>query len=184
MIDWRRLEGLQEDVLKEADRHRRSSPEIDHVLTAMAIVLGSVRHHYGPGDLDPVGGVGSDVETSVTKCARCGDSHSGLIFVKFNEPVLHMTHWAACPTTAEPMLMQVLDTGQQEPEFSPKVAMRKAWAAGFKDAIGKVRDVVRRRMDSPFTRHWGENIIDPAVVALAVNADNLSYGYDQEEEGS
>lgn len=59
---------------------------------------------------------------NIIHCARCGENHDGLDFLPFTEPVeydpvskvilhceIQFTHWALCPTTGEPILMQVLD---------------------------------------------------------------------------
>ena len=41
-------------------------------------------------------------------CARCGETHEGLIFVALTRPGLafgvHLTHWAICPSVHEPVL--------------------------------------------------------------------------------
>ncbi len=40
-------------------------------------------------------------------CPRCARYHAGLEERKFSEPVLgEWTHWATCPSTGEPILLQ------------------------------------------------------------------------------
>ncbi len=46
---------------------------------------------------------------TVQACARCGADHADLAFQAFARPPLPSTHWAPCPTTGEPILLQVLD---------------------------------------------------------------------------
>ena len=42
-------------------------------------------------------------------CARCGNNHNNLLFMKFNNPVIirnvMMDYWSTCPVTSEPILM-------------------------------------------------------------------------------
>lgn len=44
-------------------------------------------------------------------CARCGKTHEGLMFEKLKRPMVEpkattWTHWAACPTNGQPILLQ------------------------------------------------------------------------------
>lgn len=42
----------------------------------------------------------------VHRCARCGAEHL-LTFQPLSNPPEAFTHWATCPTTREPVLLQV-----------------------------------------------------------------------------
>ena len=57
------------------------------------------------------------VTTDIKACARCGNEHEQMVFKEIVRPielqargdgtfVLVITHWATCPTTAEPVLMR------------------------------------------------------------------------------
>lgn len=50
-------------------------------------------------------------------CARCGaDAHYGITYLRLTRPVVlgaeTFTHWAWCPSTGEPILLQVVDGGE------------------------------------------------------------------------
>ena len=45
---------------------------------------------------------------TVGHCARCGKTHHNIMFKKFKVPALAWTHWASCPKTKEPILMQLV----------------------------------------------------------------------------
>lgn len=49
--------------------------------------------------------------TSIINCARCKGAHEKLEFKKFRNPIeveTHVfTHWALCPTTEEPIVLEV-----------------------------------------------------------------------------
>jgi hypothetical protein len=53
-----------------------------------------------------------DIATTTRNCARCGLDHSGLTFHKLSQAVSvggkELTHWGMCPTTREPILMEVV----------------------------------------------------------------------------
>jgi hypothetical protein len=49
-------------------------------------------------------------KATITNCARCGGDHPDLVFTKLARPILdEYTHWAACPKTGEPVIMQITD---------------------------------------------------------------------------
>jgi hypothetical protein len=45
----------------------------------------------------------------IKKCARCGQDHDKMSFLKFTKPPLesHYTHFCICPQTLEPVLMRI-----------------------------------------------------------------------------
>lgn len=50
---------------------------------------------------------------NIRPCTRCGEAHKGLLSKRFNIPVLgKWTHWATCPTSGDPILLQ-----EQEPHW-------------------------------------------------------------------
>lgn len=61
----------------------------------------------------------------VHRCARCGEDHALLEFKKFKTPIdlttipgdlLLMTYWSMCPVTNEPVLMRIVDPGDENKE--------------------------------------------------------------------
>jgi hypothetical protein len=44
----------------------------------------------------------------VTNCARCGETHDAIEWHEFQCPCMGRTHWSACPTTGEPILMMIV----------------------------------------------------------------------------
>lgn len=54
------------------------------------------------------------ITTSLTGCARChGEGHADLAFEPLEHPIEHEgvvigTHWAACPTNGQPILMRIV----------------------------------------------------------------------------
>lgn len=49
----------------------------------------------------------------ITKCVRCGDKHENLVFTSLSQPGNDpddWTHWAACPTNGEPILLKRIAT--------------------------------------------------------------------------
>ena len=62
--------------------------------------------------------------TNVKGCARCDADHDGMEFAKLAKPVLGdgtgygaspalATHWSTCPTTKEPLLLNVISSESQ-----------------------------------------------------------------------
>jgi hypothetical protein len=45
----------------------------------------------------------------IKNCARCGETHHGLDFKVLVRPIDEYTHWIACPTIGQPILMCVLN---------------------------------------------------------------------------
>jgi len=45
----------------------------------------------------------------IKKCARCGQDHDKMSFLKFTRPPQegHYTHFCVCPQTLEPILMTI-----------------------------------------------------------------------------
>jgi hypothetical protein len=54
------------------------------------------------------------IQTDVVHCARCGETHRNLFFKPFGHRAAKYTHFAACPETGEPILMQVDRLEQDE----------------------------------------------------------------------
>lgn len=52
----------------------------------------------------------TEMKINIRGCARCGEEHDLLEFKKLQRPVGHLTHWALCPTTGEPVLLKILGT--------------------------------------------------------------------------
>lgn len=56
------------------------------------------------------------IETSLVGCARCGEKHTRVVFVKLDHPVvsdnenLMFPHWTNCPTNGQPILMFITDS--------------------------------------------------------------------------
>jgi hypothetical protein len=46
---------------------------------------------------------------TITNCARCGRTHTELTFRKLFLPCEQYTHWAPCPHTHEPIMMEFTD---------------------------------------------------------------------------
>lgn len=42
----------------------------------------------------------------VRACARCGRDHERIEFKAFKHAPIEASHWATCPRTGEPLLMQ------------------------------------------------------------------------------
>lgn len=40
-------------------------------------------------------------------CARCGQNHANIVFKKLLRPCEHMTYWASCPQTGEPIMLKI-----------------------------------------------------------------------------
>ena len=60
-------------------------------------------------------GTPKPVVTTIRGCSRCGGAHADMIFNRLTVPQTddagtHWTHWALCPTLAEPILLRVLQT--------------------------------------------------------------------------
>jgi hypothetical protein len=47
--------------------------------------------------------------SELNNCARCGENHESICFYKLENPSDEWTHWAMCPTFAEPIMMLVED---------------------------------------------------------------------------
>ena len=45
----------------------------------------------------------------VKTCARCGCDHI-ITFKRFKNPIDRFTHWAICPNTSEPILIEIYET--------------------------------------------------------------------------
>jgi len=45
----------------------------------------------------------------VKTCARCGEDHI-ITFRRFKNPIDRFTHWALCPNTNEPILLEIYET--------------------------------------------------------------------------
>lgn len=63
----------------------------------------------------------------VENCARCGLYHAAVNFVSFKRPVVvgavhEFEYWGVCPTTEEPILMQVV---MEDPHSGPVYATRQ-----------------------------------------------------------
>lgn len=58
---------------------------------------------------------GGRYECGVVNCARCGGFHDALLFSPLRKPVGDLTHWAACPTTFEPVLFRVSPQSKAPP---------------------------------------------------------------------
>ena len=43
--------------------------------------------------------------SDIGKCARCGNNHNHVLFRKIGRPPMGVTHFALCPTTGEPILL-------------------------------------------------------------------------------
>jgi hypothetical protein len=51
------------------------------------------------------------IETGVTHCARCGQDHERIMFVRFIHPVVDEDgtvwgYWGTCPVTSDPILLR------------------------------------------------------------------------------
>jgi len=49
---------------------------------------------------------GNHTVSKLTHCARCDQTHFDLIFKPFTRPCEAYTHFAICPVTGEPILLQ------------------------------------------------------------------------------
>lgn len=47
------------------------------------------------------------------RCGRCGGDHDGLIAYPFARPPRGWSHFAACPTNGQPILVRVKDRTQR-----------------------------------------------------------------------
>jgi hypothetical protein len=62
--------------------------------------------------------MGDNIITTVEGCARCGGKHADLDFKPFSQNSIKdsdgadWTHWALCPATGEPLILQVVQTDQ------------------------------------------------------------------------
>ncbi len=45
----------------------------------------------------------------VENCARCGKNHRNLEFNRFTRVCKDFTHWAMCPVTRQPVMLQAID---------------------------------------------------------------------------
>jgi hypothetical protein len=62
--------------------------------------------------------------TAISNCARCHGNHDRLRFSKLTHPMeaepgvkaYTYTYWAPCPTNGEPVLMAVMEVGDDEPD--------------------------------------------------------------------
>lgn len=54
---------------------------------------------------------GTEFRHDVVDCSRCGEDHRDLVFVAFDHPVaiggIKIGRWSSCPTTGDPILMQI-----------------------------------------------------------------------------
>ena len=48
-----------------------------------------------------------DFRIRVVDCARCQGIHDSVPFYKFGAPPSFATHWAMCPNSEDPILMEV-----------------------------------------------------------------------------
>ena len=46
------------------------------------------------------------MNVTITKCARCGETHPDLVFRPFTVPNPTYDYWAPCPKTQEPILLR------------------------------------------------------------------------------
>jgi hypothetical protein len=67
----------------------------------------------------------SSVATNITNCARCGKNHATVQAFAFVNPPPRFTHWATCPTTADPILITVMDDREALPAGYAARAVRK-----------------------------------------------------------
>lgn len=51
--------------------------------------------------------------TTITGCARCGQTHQNIEVREFTEPADKYTHFAICPSTNEPILIYMTETRQK-----------------------------------------------------------------------
>jgi hypothetical protein len=56
------------------------------------------------------------IRTPVYNCARCGGDHASVLFMAFHRCPPDATHWGTCPTTYEPILLQVTPRGPDTTE--------------------------------------------------------------------
>lgn len=49
------------------------------------------------------------ISVSVNNCARCSLNHDNIAFKKFIRHIDDFTYWAICPTTHEPILLNVVE---------------------------------------------------------------------------
>lgn len=47
------------------------------------------------------------VTVDIRECARCGECHQQITFIKLQRPCDELTHWAECPVSGEPIMMFV-----------------------------------------------------------------------------
>jgi hypothetical protein len=47
------------------------------------------------------------MKLEIVGCARCGGRHSNLLFKPLTRPAKDFAHWAACPRTAQPIIMWI-----------------------------------------------------------------------------
>lgn len=58
----------------------------------------------------------------VLNCARCGENHENIVFLRFARPILKedgeidVTHWGMCPTNQEPILLWQIKAKRSEGE--------------------------------------------------------------------
>lgn len=48
----------------------------------------------------------SEVISEIVDCSRCGYTHRNILAKKFVRPPDGFTHWARCPCTGDPILIQ------------------------------------------------------------------------------
>lgn len=57
----------------------------------------------------------------ISCCARCGKDHPDVTFEPFKRPHGEWTHWAACPTNGQPILMRI--TADETHEEAPSAGV-------------------------------------------------------------
>lgn len=59
--------------------------------------------------------VADRMKVTVRDCARCGKLHTMLEFQRLRRPARDYGWWAPCPTTGEPVLMQLHELAGKSP---------------------------------------------------------------------
>jgi len=73
-----------------------------------------------------------EVTTTVTNCARCGGVHEKLVFAVLKQPAGEDTHWAPCPATGEPILLQLIqEPADADGTRNPEPGTRRRPPRGF-----------------------------------------------------
>lgn len=59
----------------------------------------------------PSAPTGDEITTGVSGCARCQGTHAHMVFRRFTAACGRSSHWAMCPVKGEPILLEVVPTG-------------------------------------------------------------------------